>query len=67
VGPPRGSSPSRKFGAADVARDPSAAAREASSVATASTERLLVHTTAGPEERREAEEYLAELRERLPD
>jgi hypothetical protein len=50
-----------------VARDPSAAAREASSVATASTERLLVHTTAGPEERREAEEYLAELRERLPD
>jgi arginase len=35
--------PSRKFGAAEVARDPSAAAREAISVVTASTDRFLVH------------------------
>jgi len=38
-----GSLPSRKFGAADVARDPSAAAREAISVVTASSDRFLVH------------------------
>ena len=38
-----GSLPSRKFGAADVARDPSAAAREAISLVTASTDRFLVH------------------------
>jgi arginase len=35
--------PSRKLGAADVARDPSAAAREAISVVTANTDRFLVH------------------------
>jgi arginase len=38
-----GSLPSRKFGAAEVARDPSAAAREAISVVTANTDRFLVH------------------------
>ena len=38
-----GSLPSRKFGAADVARDPSAAAREATSQVAASTNRFLVH------------------------
>jgi arginase len=38
-----GSLPSPRFGAADVLRDPSAAAREAISVATASTDRFLVH------------------------
>jgi arginase len=35
--------PSKKFGAAEVARDPSAAAWEAVSVFTASTDRFLVH------------------------
>ena len=39
----RGSLPSRRFGAADVAHDPSAAAREAISVVTASTDWFLVH------------------------
>jgi arginase len=38
-----GSLPSQKFGAAEVARAPSAAAGEAISVVTAGTDRYLVH------------------------